>query len=147
VRVMEKVSGMQLHWYLRYFINTTKTIDYGIKSVVENDGNTFVTLARVGEFPMPVDLMVTFRDGTREIYYIPLSETLGNKPVENDQIMRNDLVAWPWVNPVYSLRINKQAEDILSIEIDPSMRMADINRKNNKIDFPESFKAYQNPTR
>ncbi len=147
VRVMEKVSGMQLHWYLRYFINTTKTIDYGIKSVVENDGNTFVTLARVGEFPMPVDLMVTFRDGTQEIYYIPSSETLGNKPIENDQVMRNDLVAWPWVNPVYSLRINRQAEDILSIEIDPSMRMADTNRKDNKIDFPESFKAYQNPTR
>jgi len=147
IRVMEKVSGMQLHWYLRYFIHTTKTIDYGIRSVVENNGSTYVTLARLGDFPMPVDLVVTLRDGTQEIYYIPLNETLGNKPIENDKVLRNDLVAWPWVNPTYSLRVNHAPEDILSIEIDPTLRMADVNRKNNRIDFPESFKAYQDPTK
>lgn len=135
IRVMEKVSGMQLHWYLNYFINTTKTIDYSIRSVVENQGSTFVTLARLGDFPMPVDLMVTYRDGTQELYYAPLSATLGNKPVENEKIMRNDLVAWPWVNPTYSLRINRQPEEIARIEIDPTQRMADVNRKNNVIEF------------
>ena len=146
IRIMEKVSGMQLHWYLNYFINTTKTIDYGIKSVIESDDNTFVSVARIGDFPMPVDLLVTFRDGTQEMYYIPTSETLGNKPVENEKILRNDLVAWPWVNPGYTLRINRQPKDITSIEIDPSQRMADVNRKNNKVEFPEVFKAYQAPT-
>ena len=147
LRIMEKVSDMQLHWYYRYFIHTTKTIDYGIRSVVESENATFVTLARIGEFPMPVDLLVTFRDGTTELYYIPLSETLGNKPVENEAVLRIDLVGWPWVNPTYSLRINREPEEISSIEIDPSQRMADVNRKNNKIDFPESFKVYQDPTR
>lgn len=147
IRVMEKVSGMQLQWYLNYFIHTTRTIDYGIKSVVENQGSTFVNIARVGEFPMPIDLMVTFRDGTQELYYIPMSETLGNKPVENDDLLRNDLVAWPWVNPSYSLRINRQPEDIRRIEIDPTQRMADVNRKNNILEFPDSFKAYQDATR
>lgn len=147
LRVMEKVSGMQLHWYYRYFINTTKTIDYGVRSIVENEQTTFITLARMGDFPMPVDLLVTFRDGSKELYYIPLSETLGNKPVENGDVLRNDLVAWPWVNPTYSLRINRQPEDIASIEIDPSQRMADINRKNNKVELPDAFKAYQDPTK
>ncbi len=147
LRVMEKVSGMQLHWYYRYFINTTKTIDYGVRSIVENEQTTFITLARMGDFPMPVDLLVTFRDGSKELYYIPLSETLGNKPVENDDVLRNDLVAWPWVNPTYSLRINRQPEDIASIEIDPSQRMADVNRKNNKVELPDAFKAYQDPTK
>lgn len=147
VRVMEKVSDMELHWYLNYFIHTTKTIDYGIKSVIENEGATFVTLARIGEFPMPVDLLVTFRDGTQEMFYIPMSETLGNKPAENEHIMRNDLLAWPWVNPTYSLRINRQPEEISRIEIDPSQRMADVNRRNNVLEFPEVFKAYQDATR
>jgi aminopeptidase N len=146
LRVMEKVSGMQLHWYYRYFINTTKTIDYGVRSVVENEGATYVTLSRIGEFPMPVDLLVTFRDGTKELYYIPMNEMLGNKPVENDKVLRNDLVAWPWVNQTYSLRINRQPEDISSIEIDPTQRMADVNRRNNKFEFPQAFKAYQDPT-
>ena len=147
IRVMEKISGMQLHWYLNYFIHTTKAIDYSIKSVVENEGSTFVTVARVGEFPMPIDLMVTFRDGSQELYYIPMSETLANKPVENESLLRNDLVAWPWVNPTYSLRINRQPEEISRIEIDPSQRMADVNRKNNLIEFPDAFKAYQDSTR
>jgi hypothetical protein len=147
IRVMEKVSGMQLHWYLMYFINTTKTIDYGLRSVIESDGNTFVTLERVGEFPMPVDLLVTYRDGTQELYYIPLNETLGNKPVENDKIVRTELVAWPWVNPTYVLRINREPRTIVSIEIDPSQRMADIDRKNNKMASPGAVKAYEDPTK
>jgi hypothetical protein len=147
IRVMEKVSGLQLNWYLNYFIHTTKTIDYRIGTVLEKGANTFVTLERVGDFPMPVDLMVTFKDGTQEVFYIPLNETLGNKPVENQKIMRNDLVAWPWVNPDYVVRINRKPEEIASIEIDPTLRMADINRKNNKIELQSAFKAYEDPTK
>src|SRR5690606_3948481 len=33
VRVVEKVSNMELSWYLEQWIETTNTIDYGIKSV------------------------------------------------------------------------------------------------------------------
>ncbi len=147
IRTMEAVSGVQLKWYLNYFINTTKTIDYGIRTVMENEGSTFVTLVRHGEFPMPVDLMVTYKDGTKELFYIPLSETLGNKPVEDEHVLRNDLVAWPWVNPAYTARINRKPEEIASIEIDPSERMADVNRKNNKVELTNAIRAYEDPTR
>lgn len=147
LRVMEKESGMQLYWYMNYFIHTTKTIDYSVRAVVENNNSTFVTLARMGDFPMPVDLLVTFKDGSKEMYYIPLNETLGNKPVESKDILRNDMVAWPWVNPTYTVRINRQPEEIASIEIDPSQRMADVNRKNNKLEFANGFQAYQDPTK
>src|SRR5260221_9975044 len=47
LRVMEKVSGLQLHWYYRYWINTTKHIDYGIGDILERDGSTLVTLQRI----------------------------------------------------------------------------------------------------
>jgi len=96
---------------------------------------------------MPIDLLVTFKDGTQELYYIPLSETLGNKPVENDQILRNDLIAWPWVNPTYTVRVTRQPEEIANIEIDPTRRMADINRKNNKVELSKDFNAYQDPVK
>lgn len=147
IHIMEQVSGMQLKWYLNYFISTTKTIDYGIRTIAEEDGSTFVTLLRVGEFPMPVDLLITYRDGSQEMLYIPTSETLGNKPVENQNILRTDLVAWPWVNPTYTARVNRKLGDIKSIEIDPSRRMADVNRKNNRIDLTDALKAYEDPTR
>jgi hypothetical protein len=143
IRVMEKVSKLELNWYLNYWINTTKRIDYGIKHVLDYNSETFVTLERVGEFPMPIDLLVTFKDGTSELFYIPLNETLGNKPVEDKQLARTDLQAWPWVNPTYTVKIGKRSADITSIEIDPSLRMADIERKNNKVELTEALKQFE----
>jgi hypothetical protein len=147
IRIMEKVSGMQLKWYPGYFINTTKKIDYSIKNILGSEGNTYVTLARVGDFPMPVDLVVTYKDGSQELYYIPLNETLGGKEIEDKTIIRNDLMAWPWVNPTYSVRINRRPEEIQSVEIDPSQRLADVDRTNNKMDLSKGLKPYADPTR
>lgn len=147
IRVMEKVSGMELKWYKSYWLNTTKRIDYGIRNVLENGNETYVTLERIGEFPMPIDLYVTYRDGTTEIFYIPVNETLGSKQVENRSMQRTDLLAWPWVNPNYVVRINKKAAEIASVEIDPTLRLADIDRKNNKADLIQGLKAYEDPTK
>jgi phage FluMu protein Com len=143
IRVMEKVSGLQLHWYLRYWINTTKRIDYAISSVIEKDGITLVDLQRVGEFPMPIDLIVTLKDGTKELYYISMNELMGSKPSEV-KTKRAIVESWPWVNSNYTLKINRKSNEIESIEIDPSQRMADINRKNNKIVISE-LEPYTDP--
>lgn len=133
LRVMEKTSGLQLHWYERYWIGTTKRIDYAVQRVVSQQDNTLIDLQRIGEFPMPIDLMITYTDGSKEVYYIPLNEMLGNKPVEDKNMKRNDLEAWPWVNPTYTLLVKRKTSEIESVEIDPSLRMADINRKNNRL--------------
>ena len=147
IRVMEKTSGLQLHWYLRYWINTTKRIDYGISAIAEQDNASFVTLDRVGEFPMPIDLVVTYADGAKEMFYIPMNELMGNKPVEDPSMQRTDLATWPWVYPTYTLKINRKASDIVSLEIDPSQRMADINRKNNKMIVSERLSAFKDTTK
>lgn len=128
VRIMEKTSGLQLHWYLRYWTQTTKRIDYGIKDVQGTAGSTAVTLERKGEFPMPVEVMVTLTDGSEELFYVPLNEMLGSKPKEGS---RTDAPVWPWVNPTYTLTLPFATTDIATIEIDPSQRMADIARDNN----------------
>ncbi|MBL7844592.1 MAG: M1 family metallopeptidase [Cyclobacteriaceae bacterium] len=147
IRIMEKTSGLQLKWYMSYWVNTTKRIDYGIKNVVADNETTFVTLERIGEFPMPVDLMITYTDGSKELFYIPLNETLGNKPAEDTSLSRVELETWPWVNPTYTLKINKPAKSIAKLEIDPSLRLADIDRKNNVMDLSAGLKAYEDPTR
>lgn len=147
IRIMEKVSRLKLQWYLRYWVNTTKKIDYGVKNIIENSGNTFVVLERVGDFPMPVDLVVTFKDGSKQMFYIPTNETLGNKPIDDQTIERLDLQAWPWVNPTYTLSVQHKADDIASIEIDPSQRMADVERKNNLIDLSKGLQAYRDLTK
>jgi Peptidase family M1 domain len=134
VRVMEKTSGMQLKWYANYWLYTTKRIDYGVKSAVEEGGATNVTLERIGQMPMPIDLLVTYKDGSKELFYIPLNETFGNKPVEDKTIGRTDLTEWYWTSPTYTFKINKSLANITLIEIDPQARMADLVKDNNKFD-------------
>jgi predicted NAD/FAD-dependent oxidoreductase len=80
---------------------------------------------------MPVDLLVTYTDGTKELFYVSMNELLGNKPTEDKSMPRTDAAPWPWVNPTYMLKIPKQIAKIRSLEIDPSQRMADVNRSNN----------------
>ena len=145
LRVMEKESGLQLHWYYRYWIQTTKRIDYGIGNIVAKEGTTIVDLVRMSEFPMPIDLIVTYTDGTKELYYIPTNEMMGKKASDDKLVKRIDLVAWPWVNPGYALSINRKLTEIESLEIDPSLRLADINRKNNKVVVAE-IKPYKETT-
>ncbi len=142
IRLMEKVSGLKLHWYMNYWVTTTKKIDYSIKNIIENSGATFLMLERVGEFPMPVDLVVTYKDGSTQMFYIPTNETLGNKPMDDQAMERMDLAAWPWVYPTYTLNIQRSANEIASIEIDPSQRMADVERKNNKIDLSQGLRPF-----
>jgi aminopeptidase N len=135
LRIMEKESGMVLDWYYQYFIESTKTIDYGISSVIGNEQSTFVTLKRHDLMPMPIDLVVTYKDGSREQFYIPLRIMRNKKPNEMPDVQRVIKPDWPWVNPTYTMVIDKPSSQIKRIEIDPSLRMADVNRNNNSIDM------------
>ncbi|MEO6316547.1 MAG: M1 family metallopeptidase [Chitinophagaceae bacterium] len=134
IQVAEKTSGMKLDWYREYFVNTTKTIDYSIDSLWEEGGKTKVRLANKGKMPMPVDLQLTFKDGTKELHYIPLDLMFGAKPSE-DEVPRKLYEEWHWTNPLYTLETSRKLSDITTVEIDPSHRMADVNRKDNKLEI------------
>lgn len=136
-RVMEKTSGIELDWYFEYFINSTRTIDYGIRSVEDKGEATHVTLERNGLMPMPLDVLVTFQDGRQELFYIPLRIMWGEKEKERD-IKRTVLQDWPWTYPTYLMVIPDEVDNIEKIEIDTSMRMADVNRSNNTYPDMES---------
>lgn len=135
IRIMEKESGMELDWYKEYFVNTTKTIDYGIKAVNSQGNETEIVLERIGLMPMPVDLVITYKDGTSEMIYMPLVIMRGEKPQEKDMPKRSMTSDWPWTNLTKTIKISQKRDNIKSIEIDPSMGMADLERKNNKVEF------------
>ena len=116
---MEKISGIHLGWYLNEWTQTLHTIDYGVKSV---EGNK-ITLERIGQMPMPIDLEVTYIDGTKQSYNIPLRMMRGRKPTTAKIL--ND---WGWAYPTYSFIA---AKTVQSVEIDKSKLMADINDENN----------------
>ncbi|QED38447.1 M1 family metallopeptidase [Antarcticibacterium arcticum] len=130
LRVAEKVSGAELDWYLMDWAQTTNTIDYGIKNVAENNGKTTVTLERIGNMPMPLDIQVTYADGSREVVYIPLQMMRWNKPAEEGK-QSKVAARWAWAHPTYELILEKPLSEISGITIDESGLMADINRENN----------------
>ena len=130
-RVAEKVSGLQLDWYKLYFVNTTKTIDYGIDSLWQEGSKLKIRLRNLGKMPMPIDVMLTFKDGSKEIAYIPQYLMFGSKPSETPNIKRTIFEPWKWTHPYYTIEINHNLTDLRTVEIDPTKRMADIERKNN----------------
>jgi len=60
----------------------------------------------------------------------------GQKPAEDGttRIIHDE---WKWVNPEYQLPLEHGIKEIKEINIDPSKRMADINRINNILAVPE----------
>lgn len=121
VRTAERITDLELDWYLIDFGQTTNTIDYGVKSV---EGKS-ITLERIGLMPMPIDLSVTYTDGSKEEFYIPLQMMRGEKPTSATVIKD-----WAWAMPTYTFNTNKSVK---SVEIDASQMMADVKRENNSI--------------
>ncbi|MDU8884706.1 M1 family metallopeptidase [Yeosuana sp. MJ-SS3] len=130
MRTAEKVSGLDLEWYLTDWTQTTNTIDYGIKSVEEINGVANINLERIGLMPMPLDIQVEYTDGSKELFYIPLQMMRGEKPSDQPITVLKD---WAWAYPVYSFEVNRSIKEINSIIIDPKGLMADINTSNNRV--------------
>jgi hypothetical protein len=131
IRVMETVSGLELDWYREYWVNTTHTIDYAIKKVEGKEGSTKVIMEKVGLMPMPVDVLVTYQDGKKELYHTALRIMRGNKLQESADLKQINLPDWPWTHPEFEFSIPVSLKKIQKIEIDPSKRMADVNSENN----------------
>jgi hypothetical protein len=130
-RTAEKVSGMELDWYLTDWTQTTNTIDYGIKAVEADGQKTKVSLERIGLMPMPIDILVLYNDGTQETFYAPLRMMYGEKENPYPNLKRTVLQDWPWANTNYDLILDKELNNVKAIVLDPSQLMADVNEENN----------------
>jgi len=126
IRIAEKVSRAELDWYLMDWTQTTNTIDYGVKDVTTEGSTTTVSLERIGLMPMPLDVNVTYEDGSVGTYYIPLQMMRNHKP----NLGWTVLPGWAWANPSYSFAISN-GKNVKSITIDASKLMADVNLENN----------------
>jgi hypothetical protein len=133
-RVAEKTSGIQLQWFKEYWMNSTKTVDYGLNDIQAGEKGAILSIQRVGKMPMPVEVFVTYKDGSSETHYMPLDLMLSGKKAEVANWITH--AEWKWTAPTYSFELSKPISQLKSIEIDPSQRMPDVNRSNNKIEIP-----------
>lgn len=131
VKLAEDVSGIKLDWYQEYWCNSVKTIDYSIDSLWEEGGVSKIRLIRNGKMPMPIDILLTFKDGTTEMHYIPLNLMFGSKASENLTENRVEHEEWRWISPAYIVEFKRRLADLKRAEIDPTKRMADVDQRNN----------------
>ena len=127
IRSAERVSGLELDWYLLDWTQSTMTIDYAINSIAAEKGKTTINLQRIGQMGMPLDLKIKLRSGEVLYYNIPMTKMRGSKPVKNMIL----LDSWSWAKPYYSFTIDAESSNISEIMIDPKGEMADVDRLNN----------------
>jgi len=133
LHIAQKVSGMDLKWFQNYWINTTKTIDYGIKDVKYEAKSTTITLVNNGQLPMPIDFSVVTKDKKIVTYQIPLNMTHTWK--EKDAFGEfKTMPYWPWTQKEYSITVPYSKDQLAALGIDFSQRMADVNLDNNIVE-------------
>ena len=84
--------------------------------------------------PMPIDLQLTLKNGEKQNCYVPLNLMYAGKDPETaEKTKRYDY--WRWTHPTYTIEVQGKLTDIKKVEIDPSKRLADINRNNNVLEL------------
>ncbi len=133
MHIAQKVSGMDLKWFLNYWINTTKTIDYGIKNVKYGEVFTTITLENKSAVPMPIDFSILTTDKKVVNYQIPLNmtHTWKTKDIYGDF---TTMAYWPWTQKEYTFTIPYNKSQISALGIDFSQRLADVNLEDNLVE-------------
>ena len=111
-RMMRDQSGMDLDWFWRGWIYSTARLDQAVDSVgVKPEAEALVYLSNRGTMVMPLEMTLTFVDGTRSIVKLPIE-------------MWNLGFRFVYHVPQH-LRVT-------SVEVDPRHALPDVDRANNR---------------
>lgn len=139
-------TKVDLNWFFDQWLETTKSIDYGIKSVKrgEKENEYIITFERNGKMQIPIDFQVVSKDSVIQNFHIPNNWFVKNT---NATVLPKWL-GWEKLNPTYETSVIVP-EGIRNIIIDPSNRLADINMLDNSkkvpVDFSFDSQVYNTP--
>lgn len=121
-------THVDLNWFFDQWMETTKTIDYGITGIRKGKGqdNFNIRFRRRGQMHMPVDFTVTAKDGKQYSYTIP--NTWFAKSSDNTVLPK--WYGWGKMNEKYTANVIVPS-GIRSVQIDTSYRLADIYAMDN----------------
>src|SRR5213596_820886 len=113
-RSMEDALGEDLSWFWRGWFYRTDLVDQAVDSVRTRRDSTGmlagIFLSSPGGLPMPVDLRLTFADGTVEQVRLPVEI---------------------WYEGNRFLYVRRVPSDVIKAEIDPEKNFPDVRRENN----------------
>ena len=124
-------TGVDLNWFFDQWLETKKTIDYKIKRVQKRDpeGAYRITFERKGAMQMPLAFTVTTKKGEEEKFLIPNK----NFVKETNAKVLPKWTGWgKKFNTTYQADIQVDGK-IDNVVIDPSNRLADVDKTNNRL--------------
>lgn len=141
-------TKVDLNWFFDQWIETSKHVDYKIKSIKSLDSNKYeLSLHRNGRMQMPLDITIWGKSGKAYNFYIP--NTWFEKSTDATVLKR-------WIGWDNKLKTDYKTtitipEEISHAEIDTTKRLADINELNNSTKLPlkiqfdnSSYSSYLN---
>ena len=106
---MESVGGENLAWFWKGWFYGTGNIDLAIDNVQQYQGDYVISLSNKGEIPMPVELKVTYADGSTEDLRLPVE--IWQRGDTWDHLLKTD-------------------KEVKSVELDPEKILPDVNLSN-----------------
>jgi aminopeptidase N len=121
-------THQDLNWYFDQWLETTKTIDYGIQSVKKSLKNNEykIKFKRYGLMQMPVDFTVTAKNNQQYSFTIP--NNYFQKKTKSKMLPK--WYGWDLLYPTYTAKVMIPS-GIKVVQIDTSMRLADIDMMDN----------------
>nr|MBP6625514.1 M1 family metallopeptidase [Chitinophagaceae bacterium] len=121
-------TQQDLNWFFDQWLETTKSIDYGIVSIKKTLVNDEfkIKFKRYGQMQMPLDFRVTAKNGKQYNYHIPNSIFI--KKTSNKVLPK--WYGWDLLHPTYTAKLNIPS-GVKLVELDPSYRLADIDMMDN----------------
>ena len=129
-QAISQFTGIDLNWFFDQWLETTKKVDYAVKSLKPKGalGNYQLRLARRGEAQMPLDLTVQTLDGRNHFYHIPNAWFV--KKTEATVLPK--WIGWGRkLAPQYRATLTLDSPP-MRVELDPGQTLADVDRGNNQ---------------
>lgn len=129
-------TKVDLNWFFDQWFETSKTIDYGVKSVKrgDRDGEYKITFKRKG-MQMPLDFAVVAKSDSVYNYHIPNNWFVK----KTDATVLPRWIGWDNVKKEYTATV-LVPDGIADVVIDPSTRMADVYMLDNNKRFPIKYR-------
>ncbi|MDQ3190357.1 MAG: M1 family metallopeptidase [Bacteroidota bacterium] len=130
-------TNVDLNWFFDQWLETTKKIDYKVKSVRKGEGDDkyLITFKRKERMQMPIDFDVIANNDSVYSFHIP--NNWFEKQTKATILPR--WIGWDKLQPKYTAEVTIP-EGIKNVVIDPSERLADVNMLNNSKKLPISLK-------
>jgi aminopeptidase N len=110
-RIMSDASGVQLDWFWRDWVYTTARLDQAVEGVQPREDGSEVVLANRGTMTLPLELALTYADGSTETVKLPVEMwNLGGR---------------------FGYRV-PPGRTVVSVTVDPRGALPDTDRSNNQ---------------